>query len=71
VEKHDDYLEMRLKIEAVFEHYAEQSEYYKQANIAQRLLMEDRFYQLSSKLCDRAKSSQESHCSAISHQSAA
>ena len=34
------YLEMRLKIESVFEHYAERSEYYKRANIAQRFAME-------------------------------
>jgi hypothetical protein len=50
VEKHDVYLEMRLKIEAVFEHYAEQSEYYKRANIAQRFAMADGFYRLSMEL---------------------
>jgi hypothetical protein len=50
MEKHDDYLEMRLKIEAVFEHYAEQSEYYKRANIAQRFAIEDAFYRLSMEL---------------------
>jgi hypothetical protein len=33
------YLEMRLKIESVFEHYAEQSEYYKRANMAQRFAL--------------------------------
>jgi hypothetical protein len=43
MDKHQAYLTMRLKIDAVFEHYAEQSEYYKRANIAQRLLMKDRF----------------------------
>ena len=32
MEKHNVYLEMRLKIEDVFEHSAAQSEYYKQAN---------------------------------------
>ncbi len=37
MDKHDVYLEMRLKVEAVFEHYAAQSEYYQRANIAQRL----------------------------------
>ena len=31
VEKHDVYLEMRLRTEDVFEHSAAQSEYYKQA----------------------------------------
>ncbi len=38
----DKKLEMRCKIEAVFEHYAQQSEYYRRANIAQRMVMEDR-----------------------------
>jgi hypothetical protein len=37
------YIEMRCKIEDVFEHYAQQSEYYRRANIQQRFLMEDRF----------------------------
>ncbi len=50
MDKHQAYLEMRLKIEAVFEHYAAQSEYYKQANVAQRLVMEERFYELSMEL---------------------
>jgi hypothetical protein len=50
VNKHDAYLEMRLKIEAVFEHYATQSAVYKRANIAQRFVMEDRFYQLTMEL---------------------
>jgi hypothetical protein len=45
--KDDDYILMRCNIDDVFEHYAAQSEYYKRANIAQRLLMEDRFYQLN------------------------
>jgi len=53
VDKHDAYLEMRFKIEAVFEHYAAQSEYYKRANIAQRLVMEDSFYQLSMELLSK------------------
>jgi len=45
---HGIYLEMRLKIEAVFEHYyAAQSEYYKRANIVQRFAMEDAFYRLT------------------------
>ena len=34
----DKKLEMRCKIEAVFEHYAEQSEYYRRANVAQRIV---------------------------------
>jgi len=50
VDKHDPYLEMRFKIEAVFEHYAAQSEYYKRANIAQRFAMEDAFYRLMMEL---------------------
>jgi hypothetical protein len=50
VEKHDDYLEMRLTIDAVFEHYGKQSEYYKRANIAQRFAMADGFYRLSMEL---------------------
>jgi hypothetical protein len=33
-DNHDAYLTMQLKIEVVFEHYAAQSEYYKQANIS-------------------------------------
>jgi hypothetical protein len=50
MDKHDAYLEMRLKIEAVFEHYAAQSEYYKRANIAQRFEMQEAFYRLSMEL---------------------
>jgi hypothetical protein len=50
VDKHQAYLEMRLKIEAVFEHYAAQSEYYQRANIAERLKMEDAFYRLTMEL---------------------
>lgn len=50
MDKHDAYLEMRLKIEAVFEHYAAQLEYYKRANIAQRFAMEDAFYRLTMEL---------------------
>ena len=46
----DKKLEMRCKIAAVFEHYAERSEYYKRANVAQRMIMEDRFYWLTMKL---------------------
>ena len=38
----DKALEMRSKIEAVFEHYSEQSEYYRGANVAQRFVMKDR-----------------------------
>ena len=49
----DKTLEMRSKIEAVFEHYAEQSEYYRRANIAQRLIMKDRFYWLTMKLLSK------------------
>ena len=48
--KHEAYLQMRFKIDAVFEHYAGQSEYYKRANIAQRLAMEDCFYHLTLEL---------------------
>ena len=33
----DKKLEMRCKIEAVFEHYAEESEYFRRANVAQRV----------------------------------
>jgi hypothetical protein len=43
-------LEMRLRIESVFEHYAVRSEYYKRANLAQRFVMEDAFYWLSMEL---------------------
>jgi len=50
VDKHDVYLEMRLKVEAVFEHYAAQSEYHQRANIAQRFEMEDAFYRLTMEL---------------------
>jgi len=50
MDKQETYLTMRLKIEAVFEHYAAQSEYYKRANIAQRLQMEDAFYRLTKEL---------------------
>jgi len=50
VKQHDVYLEMRLKIDSVFEYYAAQSEYYKQANIVQRFAMEDAFYRLSMEL---------------------
>ena len=46
----DKKLEMRCKIEAVFEHYAEQSEYYRRANVAQCIIMEDRFYWLTMEL---------------------
>ena len=45
--------EMRSKIEAVFEYYAEQSEYYKRANVTQRLIMEDRFYWLTMELLSK------------------
>ena len=37
--KQETYLEMRLKIESVFENYAAQSEYYKRANLVQRFAM--------------------------------
>jgi hypothetical protein len=47
MDKDETYLEMRLKIDSVFEHYAAQSEYYRRANIAQRFAMEDAFYRLS------------------------
>jgi hypothetical protein len=50
MDKHESYLTMWLKIEAVFEHYAAQSEYYQRANIAQRLKMEDAFYRLTMEL---------------------
>ena len=50
MDKHDVYLEMRLKVEAVFEHYAAQSEYHQRANIAQRFEMEDAFYRLTMEL---------------------
>ena len=53
MDKHESYLTMRLKIEAVFEHYAAQSEYYQRANIAQRLVMEERFYELSMELLSK------------------
>ena len=51
--KRDAYIEMRLKIEAVFEHYSAQSEHYKRANIAQRLAMRDSFYRLSMELLSK------------------
>ena len=47
MDKHDVDLEMRFKIEQVFEHYAAKSEYYRRANIAQRFQMEDAFYRLT------------------------
>jgi hypothetical protein len=50
VDRHNVYLETRLKVEAVFEHYAAQSEYYPRANIAQRFEMEDAFYRLTMEL---------------------
>jgi hypothetical protein len=50
MDKHQAYLTMRLKIDAVFEHYAAQSEYYKRANIVQRFAMEDAFYRLTVEL---------------------
>ena len=50
MDKTEDYLEMRLRIESVFEHYAVRSEYYKRANLAQRFVMEDAFYWLSMEL---------------------
>jgi hypothetical protein len=53
MDKHESYLTMRLEIEAVFEHYAAQSEYYQRANIAQRLVMEERFYELSMELLSK------------------
>jgi hypothetical protein len=53
MDKHESYLTMRLKIEAVFEHYAAQSEYYQRANIAERLVMEERFYELSMELLSK------------------
>jgi hypothetical protein len=46
-------MKMRFKIDEVFEHYATQSEYYKRANVAQRLVMEDSFYQLSMELLSK------------------
>ena len=50
---HSAYIEMRCNIDAVFEHYAQQSEYYRQANIQQRFLMQDRFYHLSMELLNK------------------
>ena len=49
----DKKLETRCKIGAVFEHYAQQSEYYRHANVAQRIVMEDRFYWLTMKLLSK------------------
>jgi hypothetical protein len=37
-------------VDEVFEHYAEQSEFYRHANIIQRLQMEDSFYHLTMEL---------------------
>jgi hypothetical protein len=51
--KSDDYILMRCKIGQVFEHYAKESEYYKRANVVQRLVMEDSFYHLSMELLAR------------------
>jgi hypothetical protein len=51
--KRDGYIEMRLKIEAVFKHYSAQSELYKRANVAERLAMRDSFYQLSMELLSK------------------
>jgi hypothetical protein len=44
---------MRCKIGQVFELYAAQSEYYKRASVAQRLVMEDSFNQLSMELLSK------------------
>jgi hypothetical protein len=49
----ENYIEMRCKVEAVFQFYAQQSEYYKRANIAQRLVMADSFYHLTLELLSR------------------
>lgn len=49
----DKTLEMRCKIGAVFDHYAEQSEYYRRANVAQHIIMEDRFYWLTMELLSK------------------
>ena len=49
----DKRLEMRFKIDAVFQHYAQGSEVYRTANIAQRLIMEDRFYWLTMELLSK------------------
>lgn len=48
--KFEDYLFMRSKIDDVFDFYAVQSKIYQQANIARRLLMEDRFYHFTMEL---------------------
>ena len=53
MDKHEAYMKMRFKIEEVFEPYARQSEYYTRANVAQRLVMEDSFYQLSMELLSK------------------
>jgi len=47
--EHPACLEIPLKIESVFKDAA-QREYYKRANMVQRLPMEDAFYRLSMKL---------------------
>ena len=49
----DKKLEMRCKIGAVFEHYAEQSEVCRSANVTDRLIMEDRFYWLTMELLSK------------------
>lgn len=46
----DKTLEMRAETEDVFEHYAQQSEYSRQANVVQRLVMQDSFYWLTVEL---------------------
>ena len=47
------YIDVRCKVDDVFDHYAQQSTPYKQANIAQRLNMKDRFYHLSMDLLQK------------------
>lgn len=49
----DKTLEIQSKIEAVLDYYAEQSEYYRSANLAQRLIMEDGFYWLTMELLSK------------------
>ncbi len=61
---------MRPKIEAVFEHYAAQSEYYKRANIVQRFAMEDVLYRLTMELLGKIigpfEVSDSVHCRSVS-----
>jgi len=53
VNRRPDYLDVRLKLDAIFKHYAAQSECYRRATIVQRLQREDCFYHLTMELLSK------------------